>query len=278
MSATPLLNFDYQIAQNPKTSSPKTMLFIHGLYGDLNNLGVISRAFADEYNILRVDLRNHGNSFHSDEMTLPQMAEDVLAVVKHLSLSSLIVIGHSMGGKTAMTFAHHYPQYVEQLVVIDIAPVAYKENRHTKTFEGLMAVRDAKVRTRQEARQIISQIISEESVWQFMLKSFDPTCAESFKFNLSSLIKNYPNVMGWHKVFVTQPTLFIKGGNSDYLLREYTQETVEQFPNSKVHVIYNASHWVHAEKPANVIQIIREFISQNNLKTRLPKNYAFGIV
>lgn len=274
MSKTPLLNYQYQPAQNPSNASPKTMLFIHGLYGDLNNLGIISRAFADEYNILRIDLRNHGQSFHSDEMTLPLMADDVLAVVKHLGLNSMIVIGHSMGGKTAMTFAHHYPEYVEKLVVIDIAPVAYKENRHTKTFAGLTAVRDAKPQTRQEARQIISQHIPEESVWQFMLKSFDPNSPEYFKFNLSSLINNYPNVMGWEKVLVKQPTLFIKGGKSDYLLREYTQETVEQFPNSKVHVISNASHWVHAEKPESVIQTIREFIEPKNN----PINFSFGIV
>lgn len=271
MSNTTLLHYHYQTALNPSSKKPKTMLFIHGLFGDLNNLGILSRAFADEYHILRVDLRNHGQSFHSEEMTLPLMADDIYAVVNHLGLKDLIVVGHSLGGKTAMTFTDRYPQLVEKLVVIDIAPVAYLHNRHTNTFAGLFAVRDAKPESRQQAREIISQKISDEGVWQFMLKSFDLQSPEYFKFNLSALERNYPKVMGWERVFVKQPTLFIKGANSDYLLREYTAETVAQFPNSKVHVISNAGHWVHAEKSDSVIQAIREFIT--------PKASAsFGIV
>lgn len=271
MSNNTLLNYQYQPAQKPSSKKPKTMLFIHGLFGDLNNLGVIARAFADEYHILRVDLRNHGQSFHSDEMTLPLLADDIQAVISHLGLKDLIVVGHSLGGKTAMTLTHRYPHLVEKLVVIDIAPVAYLQNRHINTFAGLFAVRDAKPANRQQAKHIISQQISDEGVWQFMLKSFDLQSPEYFKFNLSSLERNYPKVMGWEKVFVKQPTLFIKGANSDYLLREYTSETVTQFPNSKVHVISGTGHWVHAEKPDSVIQAIRDFI--------IPKSHRlFGIV
>lgn len=278
MRNTTLLNYDYQAARNPKGKTAQTMLFIHGLFGDLNNLGVISRAFADDYNILRVDLRNHGQSFHSDEMTLPLMADDIYRVVHSLNLNNLLVVGHSLGGKTAMTFTHYYPNLVEKLVVIDIAPVAYKQNRHVQTFAGLFAVRDAKPQSRQQAKEVISQVIQEEGVWQFMLKSFDPQSPEYFKFNLSSLEKNYPKVMGWEKVSVQQPTLFIKGANSDYLLREYTQETVEQFPKSKVHVISNASHWVHAEKSEAVIQAIREFIEPKTKEQKPWLNNQFGIV
>lgn len=277
MSNTTLLNYHFQRALKPTTNKPQTLLFIHGLFGDLNNLGGISRAFADEYHILRVDLRNHGQSFHSDEMTLPLMAEDIYRVVSHLGLKELIVIGHSLGGKTAMTFTHYYPNLVSKLVVIDIAPVAYKHNRHTETFNGLFAVRDAKPQSRQQAKAIISQRIADESVWQFMLKSFDLQAPEYFKFNLSSLERNYPKVMGWESVSVKQPTLFIKGANSDYLLREYTAETVAQFPNSKVHVISNAGHWVHAEKSDSVIQAIQEFISHIP-KSKAGLNNMFGIV
>lgn len=276
MSKT-LLNYQFQTAQNPTQAKPKTLLFIHGLFGDLNNLGVIARAFADEYHILRVDLRNHGQSFHSDEMTLPLMAEDIYHVVEHLGLKELTVIGHSLGGKTAMMFTHLYPNLVEKLVVIDIAPVAYKENRHTNTFAGLKAVRDAKPGSRQQAREIISGLIRDEGVWQFMLKSFDLNSPEYFKFNLSSLERNYPKVMGWESVLVKQPTLFIKGANSDYILKEYTDETVAQFPNAKVHIINNAGHWVHAEKSDTVIETIRHFIEPKSVKTWHNSN-SFGIV
>lgn len=260
MTLTTLLNFQFQPAQNPTNSDPKAILFIHGLFGDLNNLGVIARAFADEYHILRVDLRNHGASFHSDKMNLTLMAEDISAVIRHLNLKKVILVGHSLGGKTAMTFAHHYPDQVEKLIVIDIAPVAYREHRHTAVFEGLFAVKQARPANRQQAKAIISGYIDDESIQQFMLKSFDPEHLECFKFNVSALAENYLALMDWEKVSVLQPTLFIKGANSDYMLKEYTADAVAQFPHSKLYIISNAGHWVHAEKPANVIQAISDFL------------------
>lgn len=260
MNKNPLLNFHFQLAETPKTDKPSTLVFIHGLFGDLNNLGMISRAFATDYNILRIDLRNHGQSFHHEEMRLSQMAEDLYQVVEHLNLNNLIVIGHSLGGKTAMMFAHHFPNLVQKLVIIDIAPVRYISNRHDANFAGLFAVRDAQPENRQQAKQVFLKHIANEGVVQFMLKSFDANSPERFKFNLSGLYKNYANVMDWQDVFVEKPTLFIKGANSDYMLPAYTAQTVAQFPNSKVKVIANTDHWVHAEKPEAVIRAIKEFI------------------
>lgn len=260
MNKNPLLNFHFQTAENPQSTKVSTLIFIHGLFGDLNNLGMISRAFSQDYNILRIDLRNHGQSFHHDEMHLSQMAEDLQQVVEHLNLTDLILIGHSLGGKTAMRFAHQFPQHVQKLVVIDIAPVHYISNRHDANFAGLFAVRDAKPENRQQAKQVFLNYITNESVVQFMLKSFDVNSPERFKFNLSGLYKNYANVMAWQDVYVEKPTLFIKGANSDYMLPAYTAQTIAQFPNAKVKVIANTDHWVHAEKPESVIRAIQEFI------------------
>lgn len=260
MSQTPSIHYQFQPAQNPKTAQPKTLLFIHGLFGDLNNLGMIARPFVDEYHILRVDLRNHGQSFHSDEMNFTLMADDIFKVVEQLGLSQLILVGHSLGGKTAMTFAHHYPDYVEKLVVIDIAPVIYTQNRHRDIFAGLFRVRDAKPANRQQARELMFAELHDEGVTQFMLKSFDPTAPEYFKFNLSGLRANYDILMGWENVSVQTPTLFIKGSLSDYLQQSYTKDVLAQLPNSKLFVVNNASHWVHAEKPDSVIRAIQEFL------------------
>lgn len=262
MNKNPLLNHLFQTATNPQNTKPATMIFIHGLFGDMNNLGMISRAFAEEYNTLRIDLRNHGQSFHHDEMTLAQMADDLYQLVQHLQLDNLILIGHSLGGKTAMQFAHFYPELVQKLVVIDIAPVKYTQNRHDANFAGLFAVRDAKPENRQQAKNVFLEHIPNEGVVQFMLKSFDATAPESFKFNLSGLFKNYANAMDWQEVSVQTPTLFIKGANSDYMLPAYTAATVKQFTNAKVKVIANTDHWVHAEKPEAVIRSIAAFMNE----------------
>ncbi|MGX2957292.1 alpha/beta fold hydrolase [Ursidibacter arcticus] len=254
------LNYQFQKATNSNDKT-QTMVFIHGLFGDLNNLGVIARAFAEKYHILRVDLRNHGQSFHSDDMNYPKMAEDLRDLLQHLSIQDAILVGHSMGGKTAMTLADLAPSLVEKLVVIDIAPVAYQLNRHDNIFAGLFAVKSAKPENRQSAKIEIAKGIKDEGVQQFMLKSFDPTSPESFKFNLSSLHKNYANLMGWQSVSVHKSTLFIKGELSDYLQEKDTQTVLNQFPQAKLFVVSNADHWVHAEKPDAVVRAIQKFLS-----------------
>jgi len=129
--ANSLLN--YQFHQVKQTINSSTLVFIHGLFGDMNNLGIIARAFSENYNILRVDLRNHGHSFHSEKMNYQLMAEDVIAVIRHLNLSKVILIGHSMGGKTAMKITALCPD-----LGIDHIPDPW----YTKNFQQTYALLD----------------------------------------------------------------------------------------------------------------------------------------
>lgn len=253
----------HHLQKNANTS--KTMVFLHGLFGDMNNLGVIARAFTEQYSILRVDLRNHGQSFHSNEISYPLMAQDLKELLEHLQITKAIVVGHSMGGKTAMALAALAPELVEKLVVIDIAPIAYQGNRHETIFNGLFAVKAAQAENRQQAKIEIAKSIHDEGVQQFMLKSFDPTLPERFKFNLSGLYANYVNIMDWQPVQVNCPTLFIKGELSNYLQEKDTQTVLAQFPHAKLFVISNTDHWVHAEKPDTVIRAIEKFLQKDNL-------------
>lgn len=257
MNKKPTLHYQFQKNEN----ATKTLLFLHGLFGDLNNLGVIARAFTDDYSILRVDLRNHGQSFHSDEMNYALMAEDLVNVLEQLQIENVIAVGHSMGGKTAMALAAVKPKLVEKLVVIDIAPVAYQGNRHESIFAGLLAVKAARPQNRQQAKIEIAKGIRDEGVQQFMLKSFDPKSPDSFKFNLSGLQQNYHNLMDWQPVKADIPTLFIKGDLSDYLQTKDTETVLRQFPNAKLFVVSHADHWVHAEKPETVVRAIQKFLS-----------------
>lgn len=262
MTSKHLLNHLFQ----PATKNPnaQTMVFLHGLFGDMNNLGIIARNFADQFNILRVDLRNHGASFHADEMNYTLMAEDLKNLLLILKLSNVIVIGHSMGGKTAMTLAHIAPELIDKLVVIDIAPTTNPTHRHDANFAGLFAVKEAKPANRQEAKKVLSQFVKDEGEQQFMLKAFDPQKPDYFRFNLTSIKANYLNIMDWQAVYFDKPTLFIKGGASDYIQAKDTETILAQFPKATSFVVANAHHWVHAEKPETVVRAIQKFLEKNS--------------
>ncbi|QIW15801.1 acyl-CoA esterase [Pasteurellaceae bacterium RH1A] len=258
MQETMLLNYQFQKSSQ---ASKGCLVFIHGLFGDMNNLGVIARAFAEDYDILRLDLRNHGRSFHSPQMNYELMAQDVQAVLKTLNLAKCTVIGHSMGGKTAMKLADIAPDLIEQLIVIDIAPIAYPLNRHNTFFAGLFAVKAAGSTSRQAAKEVMAEHITDEGVQQFMLKAFDPESPDRFRFNLSGLKDQYAHLMDWQPVKVELPTLFIKGALSDYIQEKDTASILAQFPQAKSFVVSNADHWVHAEKPDAVVRAIQRVLT-----------------
>ena len=253
------LNYQFQPAS--RQTQVQTMVFLHGLFGDMNNLGIIARAFAEQFNILRVDLRNHGQSFHADEMTYALMAQDLRDLLHYLKLTDTIAIGHSMGGKAAMALADLAPELVAKLVVIDIAPVANPTDRHDNIFKGLFAVKEAQARNRQEAQKAMQGFIA-EAEQPFLLKGFDAGSPERFRFNLSVLKTQYSNIMGWEPVFFDKPTLFIKGGRSDYIQAEHSRTILAQFPKATSFVVAGANHWVHAEKPETVVRAIQKFLDK----------------
>ncbi|KGQ69832.1 acyl-CoA esterase [Chelonobacter oris] len=260
MTENPLLNHQLQQPQQPDRKLP-TLVFLHGLFGDMNNLGVLARAYYERFPILRVDLRNHGHSFHSDQMDYALMAEDVIRLLDWLQLDNIILIGHSMGGKTAMRVASTIPQRVEKLVVLDIAPISYQEHHHDDVFAALLAVQAARPANRQQAKPILSRYIQSEGIQQFMLKSFSAQHEQAFLFNLTALYHCYPELMAWQPVACDVPTLFIKGGKSDYILPQYRDTILAQFPNATSFTIAQGSHWIHADHPNAVINAINRFLS-----------------
>ncbi len=257
-----LLNFEF--TPHAENTNAPVLVFIHGLFGDLNNLAVIAREFMGKYSVLRLDLRNHGKSFHTEEMNYDRLSEDVILLLDHLNCHKYVLIGHSMGGKTAMKVAAKRPDLVEKLVILDMAPVNYGEHGHREIFSALNAVKEAQVKTRQEAKPYLSAYIDDVSVQQFMLKSFDANMPERTRFHLSALEKNYLTLMDWTPIYVDIPTLFIKGGNSDYILPSYQKAILDQFPKAKAFVIQGCGHWIHAEKPTFVIRAIARFLNENN--------------
>ncbi len=241
----------------------QTVVLIHGLFGSLSNLGLLARDLVKDHSVISIDLRNHGLSFHSDNHTYTDMARDVVELLDHLNLESSIIVGHSMGGKVAMKLADIAPQLVKQLVVLDMAPVAYTTNRHDNVFNGLLAVMEQEPTNRQQAMDILAQHIEIDGVRQFLSKSlYKEGNKMAWRFNVKSLLSNYAEIIGWQEITPTEiPTLFVKGGDSDYLMPEHQPAIQKQFKRAKAHIIANTGHWLHAEKPAEVTRVIRKYMS-----------------
>lgn len=251
------LNTVTQAAQNPHNHSP--VVLAHGLFGNLDNLGVLARELVSDRDIVRLDLRNHGLSPRSPQMNYPAMAQDLLDTLDSLRINQATFIGHSMGGKAIMALTALAPERIDKLVVLDIAPVDYNTRRHDKIFAALKAVGEAGVTCRQQAAEIMREYLSEEGVIQFLLKSF---VAGKWRFNVPVIEDQYPDIVGWHNLpSWDKPALFIAGGNSPYITRDYRQPLRAQFPRSHLHLIAGAGHWIHAEKPQAVLRAIRHYLS-----------------
>lgn len=242
--------------------SGPTIVLIHGLFGSLDNLGGLARDLVKDYQVLQVDLRNHGLSPHDDAMNYSVMAEDLVALFNELNLNKLTLIGHSMGGKVAMALTAVVPDLIERLIIIDIAPVVYPERRHDNVFAAVNAVNEAGAIRRQHASTVMADHIKHENVTQFLLKSFQNG---KWLFNAPALFNNYDSISGWQTVPAwDKPVLFLRGQLSSYLSRAYWNDIAQQFPNAKAHVIAGAGHWVHGEKPESTIRAIRRFLTETD--------------
>ncbi len=239
------------------------LIMVHGLFGSLENLGVISRLLADDYRVYAVDLRNHGRSPHRDSMTHKDSAADIVHLMDRLGLESAYLFGHSLGGKAVMQVALDYPERVRKLVVGDISPALSRGN-HDDVFAGLFAVNLDEVDTRKDADAVLAQHIQEPAVRSFILKNLvrDSEGRYSWKANIEVLRNEYQHILlgNDYSVPFTKPVLFIKGGDSNYLTHADTPEVQARFPNAQVKVIQGTGHWLHAEKPAIFVKLMRSFL------------------
>lgn len=240
-------------------ASIRPVVLIHGLFGNLDNLGVLARDLQKNHPVIQLDLRNHGLSPRSPQMNYPAMAQDVVQLLTQLEIEKAIVIGHSMGGKVAMAMTAIAPQRVEKLIVIDIAPVAYQEHRHDQIFLALKEVTAAGIKQRQAAASLMHEFITEEQdIIPFLVKSFHDG---EWRFDVPILCDQYSHIAGWQPVPMwSHPVLFIRGESSPYIQDSYRADIVRQFPQARVHVISGCGHAVHAEKPDAVLRAIHRFI------------------
>ena len=256
-----------QLLLEGQDRSPAVIL-IHGMFGSLSNLGVLARSLVADYQVISVDLRNHGDSPHESLMDLPSMAADIIELMDDLELSSATLIGHSLGGKVSMQVALNSPERVCGLVVIDIAPVTY-DARQDAALDALNLLAEHTVESRRDADALISEDIAEASVRAFLLKNLarKPEGDFRLKLNLASINQNYASTLVSAPIGhpYEGPALFLKGEHSAYIQEKHRPIIQQLFPHSQLEVVAETAHWLHAEKPETVNALIRAFIETKTL-------------
>lgn len=246
--------------------SGKPLLILHGFLGMSDNWKTLGVQFASEgFEVHILDLRNHGRSFHSDEFSYELMVQDIVQYCKDNQLNNINIIGHSMGGKTAMLLAARYPELVDKLIVADIGSKYYAPH-HQDILAGLNAVDFTLKPSRIEVEAILSKYIPDFGTRQFLLKSlyWQEPGQLAFRFNLAVFNEKITEIgvpLPLELSFV-KPTLFIRGGNSDYILDTDVPAIKEQFLNARIETIPNAGHWLHAENPALFYQLSLSYLNK----------------
>ncbi|MBY5992062.1 alpha/beta fold hydrolase [Ferrimonas balearica] len=251
--------------QYHEEGSGPAVVLIHGLFGDRDNLAGLGRVLLTEgYRVIRVDLRNHGQSAHQDTMTFAEMAEDLEQLRQRLALPQMALVGHSLGGKVAMTYAQAHPQRVTALVVADIAPVAYSR-RHDTILATLASIDAEGLPSRKVAQQQLMAAGIDGGTALFLTKNLKPRPEGGFRWqiHLPAIVENYPQLIGAlpDNAPYPGPTLFLKGEHSDYLLPAHQGEVVARFPQAKARVIAGAGHWLHADKPQLFNRQVVQFLA-----------------
>ena len=240
-------------------------MVFHGLFGMLDNWGSFGKEMGEFFPVHLIDLRNHGKSFHSSEMSHDDLAHDISHYMEFHNLQKVNLLGHSLGGKAVMQFAVKYPIKVEKLIVVDISPKAYPPH-HQGIIKALESVDFQMINSRQEVEEILNQYIPEKSVIQFLAKNLYWTDDKKldWRFNLKTLSEKYTEFVSnaiKYGVFSGE-TLFISGEKSNYILPQDEFQINQQFPNSSIVTIKNAGHWVQAENPTDFNKVVKDFLSE----------------
>jgi esterase len=241
----------------------RPMIILHGLMGSSDNWLPQARMLGEHYHVWVVDQRNHGQSPHSTTFDYHVLSNDILDFIQGHGIEKPTIIGHSMGGKTAMNFALAHPEKLDKLIVVDIAPRAY-DVRHDHIVEGLKAVPIDTIQSRREANEALAQHISSEGVRQFLLKNLmrKPEGGFGWRINLPVIDQSLEMISGGlvNEGVFDKRTLFIRGSKSDYILDSDREMIKKFFPNSTL-VTMDTGHWVQAEKPEEFVQVVLSFLN-----------------
>ena len=257
-----------------KEGSGPALVIIHGLYGSSDNWLNISKKLAERYTVYAVDLRNHGRSGFAEENSYNNMKADLAEFFDKHSIEKAVILGHSMGGKVAMWFAADYPEKVEKLVIADIAPKDYLQNKENSQFylhqNILLAMQEvdfSKVKKRNDVDDVLAEKVDNARIRKFLLKNVDKDKEiQKYKWRLNpEVLYDYlEEIVGgvnrnWFEdriPITSYPVIFIRGLESDYIQDEDIESIKEIYPDARVEDIPKAGHWLHAEQPRKFMKAV----------------------
>ncbi|ESQ15788.1 MAG TPA: alpha/beta hydrolase [Chromatiaceae bacterium] len=242
---------------------PVPLLLLHGLFGSSANWHRIAQHLAGQHHVLVPDLRNHGESPQDSDMTYPAMVEDLVALLAREGLQRVLMVGHSMGGKTAMWMTLSHPELVEAVAIVDIAPTVYPSG-YEKIIDDLLALPMETIANRGDAEQRLAAAIPNSAVRGYILQNLRYGKQDWYwRANLPAiaaslpLLRAFPDPAGRQ---FTGPTLFLYGTKSDYIGAESLPSIRRLFPLARLRAIPNAGHWVYADQPDRFLAALRGFI------------------
>jgi len=243
----------------------KPFLILHGFLGMGDNWKTLGKKFSEQgYQVHLIDQRNHGRSFHSDTFNYQVMVNDLKSYCESYNLKNIVLLGHSMGGKTAMQFAVDFPEMVSKLIVADIAPKAYPLH-HQDILKALSSLDFSEIDSRKKADEVLSHYIKIMGIRQFLLKNlyWKEKGQLDLRINLPVLVTNIEEVgkaLSENSYF-NKDTLFLRGAKSHYIESKDELLIKKHFPMARIETISNAGHWLHAENPTDFYNQVINFIS-----------------
>ncbi|WP_293672422.1 alpha/beta fold hydrolase [Thiolapillus sp.] len=241
------------------------VVLLHGLLGSLVNWQRIARSLGERYRVIVPDLRNHGRSPHSDDVSYPAMASDVLELLDDLDIPRAVPVGHSMGGKAAMVLALQHAERVERLAVVDIAPVVAYSGRLAQLLDALLALPLDRIENRAHADALLAERVSDKAVRDHMLQNLQRTDnGWCWRNNLQALRDGLDVISGFLEQApkpYTGKCCFIKGEHSDYIKEQSLPRIRALFPAAEIVEIPAAGHWVYAEQPQAFVETLENFLS-----------------
>ena len=243
----------------------KPLVILHGLFGSLDNWFSISKAFADKHHVYLVDQRNHGQSPHCDSHTYEEMADDLFEFFQEHNLNDAVLIGHSMGGKTALFFASEHGELLSKLVVVDMGVKQYPVH-HDLIIRSMQALDLEAMTSRKEAEESLTHLLDEDpSTIQFLLKNIyrqkqeDGTSKYAWRFNLEVIADDIEEMGLAISEGSEVETRFVHGAQSRYILEDDKSDILDLFPNAKFKPL-QTGHWVHTQDPKGFVESVKAFI------------------
>lgn len=241
------------------------VLMVHGLFGQGRNLGALARRLGERRRVVTADMRNHGDSFHDPDHGYPAMADDLARLIVDLG-GRVDLVGHSMGGKAAMVLALTQPDMVRKLAVLDIAPMAYGHSQN-HLIDAMASLDLSAIDRRSAADAALAERVEDPGVRAFLLQSLDlKSEPKAWRLNLPVLRDQMDRLVGWPedlpRAAFDGPVLEIAGEQSDYVTDTGQAALRDHFPQARVVRVKGAGHWLHADAPETVSEILVSFLGE----------------